>query len=149
MWGFYFVLIYRCGPGALLLLMVLVASLWAWKYLICVCVRVCAHHCVCLVCLWLCAFSLPGKNRKFMHITAGARVCNWFPLLDLFLKHSQNSVHNYDRVMLFFCGGLKLAPITMATFGTVSLGLVRGKQRCREALSPQMVVGCLSLLCLT
>lgn len=133
LWGFYFVLIYRCGLGTLFLLMVLGASLRDWStYSLYVCA------CVCL-CVVMCFLSQHEKNRELMQITEPMRVCNWFPLLDLFLQCSRNSVHNYDKVMLsFFCGGPKLAPITMATsaLGTASIGLDRGKQRSGDAFSP-------------
>lgn len=133
-WGFYFVLIYRCGTGSLFLLTVFGASHRDWStYSLSLSVSMC-------VCVVMCFLSQHKKNREMMQITEPVNVCNWFPLLDLFLRLSQNSVHNYDKVMLSFCCGPKLAPITMApsAFGTVSIGLDRGKQRSGGCLFPHV-----------
>lgn len=133
LWGFYFMLIYRCGPGALLLFMVLGASLreeLPLSVYVCMCVVMC--------------FTVRGTQNWCRAPSQCKSVTDsscWICFLN-----TRNSSHNYDKVMLsFFCGGLKLAPITMTTsaLGTANIGPDRGRHWSGDAFPPQSGPECL------
>lgn len=120
-------LIYRCGPGALLLFMVLGASL-----------RDRSSHSL-YMCVVMCFSVSMRRTQNWCRAPSQCKSVTDSSCWIRFLN-TRNSGHNYDKVMLsFFCGGPKPTPITMTTsaLGTANLGPDRGRHWSGDAFPPQ------------